>query len=248
MMKKSSVGLKVNKEKKLFIFTIMILITIVSFIIVFKTELFSVKHVEVLGIEKATKEIVVEEAGINFGGHILKEDLENIRMNVEYDPYVKSALVERKFPNKIVIKIEERKEKALINFMDTYLIIDEEGVVLRSSFNSEDLILIKGIEFDNFVEGEKLSVKNQKEFICALRMVDESEKSGISVEEININDLNDIRININKDLVCKLGSGEGLERKLNTLRKILKDLEKKDIVRGIVDMSHNGYPTYRPIE
>ncbi|WP_176461823.1 cell division protein FtsQ/DivIB [Anaeromicrobium sediminis] len=247
-MKKSSVGLKVNKEKKLFIFTIMILITIISFILVFKTELFSVKYVEVLGIENLTKEIVVEEAGINFGGHILKEDLENIKLNVEYDPYVKSALVERRIPNKIVINIEERKEKALINFMDTYLIIDEEGVVLRSSFNRENLILIKGIEFDNFVEGEKLSVKDEKQFKYALHMVDSSEKNGINLKEINVSDLNDVKININGYLICNLGSGEELDRKLNTLRKIIKDLEKKDIVRGIVDMSHNGYPTYRPIE
>lgn len=247
-MKDNGVSVKIKKEKKIFIFFIMILITIISFILIFKTDLFSVKRIDVIGVGNLTSELVTSEAGVDYGTHIFKVDLENIEQNLKYNPYVKEVKVTRKIPHTINIVIKERSEFATIKFMDSYIIIDDETMVLRTTFNKEQLIQIEGIEFENFVEGERLNAKDKSQVDMAIKVIKNTKENSIYFESIDVSNVFDVIMQLNKNLTCKIGNGNKLESRINTLRKIIKDLESKDITRGIIDMSHDGYPTYRPVE
>ena len=247
-MIKPSVQMNVKKKNVHVIIVIMILISIVAFIVFFKTDLFTVKYFEVYGNHKLQKSDIIEESGITIKNHILKEKIENVRKNLLSNPYIKDVVVKRKMPNKIIIQIDERIEEAAISFMDMYLIIDNEGTVLRSSLDSEMFKIISGIEFQQFIEGEKLNTKNEDEFNKALKIIKGMNSIGISIKEVNVSEKNNIMIKLTDDLICKIGSAENLDYRLIFTKNMLKDLEQREITRGIIDMSHNGYPTYRPIE
>ncbi|WP_053956894.1 cell division protein FtsQ/DivIB [Inediibacterium massiliense] len=247
-MKKFMLEEKVHRSNKKLFSLILLLIGIVAFIVIFKTDVFTIKNVEVIGNKQISENAIISKSAITIGNHILKEKLENAKINLYKDPYIKTVEIERKFPNKIVIHITERKEEALIQFMNEYLIIDEDGMVLRSSSQMENLKVIKGLAFSNFMAGSILKVKDKSQFKQALEIVRGLNRHKVMIQELDISNKKDIKIKITNDLICKIGKGNDLDYRLEALNEILKDLSKRQITRGVVDISHEGYPTYRPVE
>ncbi|QZY57166.1 cell division protein FtsQ/DivIB [Crassaminicella profunda] len=243
-----SIDKKVKRRKKGILFLIMILVGAVSFIIIFKTDIFKIKGIQVFGNTTISKEEIVADSGIIIGNHIFKEKLKHIEANVHNNPYVKTVSVKRKLPDKIIIQIVEREEEAAIPFMNEYLIIDEDGMVLRSSTSNGNLKVIKGLEFTNFMEGAILVVKDKGQLSKALEIVRGINKHEIFIKELDITNKKDSIIKFTDDLICKVGEGNNLDYRLKVLKKILEDLNQKKITRGVIDMSYEGDPSYRPVE
>jgi cell division protein FtsQ len=243
-----SIDKKVKRRKKGIIFLIMILVCAVSFIIIFKTDIFKIKKVKVYGNTTLSKEEILGDSGIILGNHMFKEKLKDLETNVSKNPYVKTVKVERKLPDQMIIQIVEREEEAAIPFMNEFLIIDEDGMVLRSSTNNGNLKVIKGLEFTNFIEGTILVVKNKEQLGKALEIVRGINKYEMFIQELDVVNKKDIVIKFTDDLICKVGEGNNLDYRLRVLKKILKDLKQKKITRGVIDMSYEGDPSYRPVE
>ncbi|MCT4621335.1 MAG: FtsQ-type POTRA domain-containing protein [Marinisporobacter sp.] len=243
-----SIDKKVKKRKKGIIFLIMILVCAVSFIIIFKTDIFRIKEVKVYGNTTLSKEEILGDSGIILGNHILKEKLNDLETNVYKNPYVKTVKVERKLPDQMIIQIVEREEEAAIPFMNEYLIIDEDGMVLRVSTNNGNLKVIKGLKFTNFIEGTILVVKDKEQLGKALEIVSGINKYEMFIQELDVVNKKDIVIKFTDDLICKVGEGNNLDYRLRVLKKVLEDLKQKKITRGVIDMSYEGDPSYRPVE
>ncbi|QEK11955.1 FtsQ-type POTRA domain-containing protein [Crassaminicella thermophila] len=243
----------VKRKKNAMIFMVMLLLCIVSFIIIFKTDLFTVKYVEVGGNHIVTKDEIINISGIIFGNHIFKENINSIKSNLYRNPYIKTVQVKRKLPNKIIISVVEREEAAAIPFMNEFLIIDEDGMVLRSSrsntsLDNENLKIIKGFEFSNFMEGAILEVKDKSKLKKALEVARKINENQIVITELDVSDKKDVVVKLTNELICRIGEGNNLNYSLKVLKKILEDLKQKNIIRGVIDMSHEGYPSYRPVE
>jgi cell division protein FtsQ len=236
-----------NKKKGIFFF-ILILLCMITFIIIVKTDIFQVKSVACYGNYKVSKEEILKDSGILLGNNIFKEKISNIRLNLMKNPYIKVANVHRKLPNKILVHIVERTESAAIPFMDQFLIIDEEGMVLKSVLKPGKLKVIKGLAFSNFIEGEVLKVKDKEQLDKALQIVKGIDKNKIAIKELDITDKKNILIRFTDDLICEMGEAKKLDYRLSLLPYILIDLKEKDIIRGVIDMCHEGYPNYRPVE
>lgn len=239
---------RIKKRRKTIFLLIMVLLCAVAFIIIFKTDLLTVKRIEVSGNHIISKEEIIDYSGITIGNNLLKERVNQIQMSLSKNPYIKSATIRRKIPDKILIQVEERKEEGAIFFMDNFLIIDEEGMVLKSTPERRNLNLIKGLEFSDFMEGEVLNVKDVDQLKKALEIMRIIEEKEMIIAEIDVTDKNNIMIRLSQNLVCKIGSGKDLNYRIELLRMILMDLIAKDITRGVIDISHGGYPSYRPVE
>lgn len=238
----------IKRKRIIFIFLIMLLVCIIAFIIIFKTDIFTVKYVEFLGNENISEEEIFMDSGIVLGNHIFKEKTNNIQSNLYRNPYIKTAIIKRKLPNKLIIQITERVDKAAIPFMNEFLIIDEDGMVLRSSSSNERLKIIDGLEFSNFMEGTILKARDNDQLNKALEITKEIDLDEMIIKELDITNKENIIIKLNDDLICKIGEGKNMRYRLQLLKKILEDLKDKDINRGVIDISHEGYPSYRPVE
>ncbi|WZL74741.1 FtsQ-type POTRA domain-containing protein [Clostridiaceae bacterium 35-E11] len=239
---------KVKKRKRAIVFLVMILICTISFIVIFKTDLFIVNQVVVIGNHLISKDEITKDSGIILGNHIFKEKISVIQSNLLKNPYIQTANVERKLPDKIVVHVVERKEEAAIPFMDEFLIIDKNGMVLKSVSTSGNLKVIRGLEFSNFMAGEILKVKDEKQLHRALKIVNGIYENQMTIVELDVTNKNDIIIRLTNVLICKIGNGKNLNYRLQVLQHILHDLSSKDISRGVIDISHEGYPSYRPVE
>jgi cell division protein FtsQ len=79
---------------------------------------------------------------------ILAIDLERVRTLVEGESWVKSAIVRRKLPDKLVIHLTERKPVAVAAIDNELYVVDDEGVVLDGygpDYQSIDRPIVKGL-------------------------------------------------------------------------------------------------------
>ncbi|MBN2280633.1 MAG: FtsQ-type POTRA domain-containing protein [Candidatus Marinimicrobia bacterium] len=91
---------------------------------------------------------------------LLKTDCKAIRNNLETHPYVKAAIVSKRYPNKLEILIKERTPIAYLN-AGTLLLIDKEGIVLpipTTRLSSQlPVVTLDPDSVYHFMTGEKLA-------------------------------------------------------------------------------------------
>lgn len=244
----SVIDRKVKRKKKKFVLFVMLLCCVISFIIIFKTDFFCIKSIEVSGNVLLSQEDIIHVSGITLGNQIYKEKIKDVEIGLTQHPYIKSVEVKRKLPDKILIKIEERTEAAAIPFMGAYVFIDENGMILKSEADSGGLKIIQGLEFDHFMEGELLEVKEPKKLRKALEIIKYIDGFEIPIKNIDVSQSKNYVIRLTDTLICRVGEGNNIDYKLRVLDKILLDLKSKDITRGVIDIGYDGNPTYRPVD
>ncbi|MEW9122307.1 MAG: FtsQ-type POTRA domain-containing protein [Thermotaleaceae bacterium] len=245
---KTAFNRKLHRRRKQIMVFILLLCCIISFIIIFKTDIFSIEKVTVNGNTVLTEEEVVHMSGINIGNQIFKEKTSEIRGVLLQNPYIKEAHIKRRLPNRIIINIAERQEVALVPFMDVFLVIDEEGMVLKSEKESQHLKSIVGLQFDHFMEGEILDVEESETLKKALEIIKGIDKRGISISGLDVTNRNNMVIRLTENMICRIGDGTNMDYRLKLLDKILIDLASRDITRGVIDINYEGNPTYRPVD
>lgn len=75
------------------------------------------------------KNHIIKTGNIHKNMNVLATDCKQIRTNLETHPYVKAAIVSKRYPNKLFINIKERMPIAYLN-AGNLLLIDKEGIVL----------------------------------------------------------------------------------------------------------------------
>jgi cell division septal protein FtsQ len=70
---------------------------------------FEVQKLSVSGLKRVEENQVLAKAGFEVGTNVFRVNLDKVRERVEELPWVRYAMVERVFPDKIIIKIVERE-------------------------------------------------------------------------------------------------------------------------------------------
>ena len=69
----------------------------------------------------------------HYGQNLLALDLEELQSSVESIPEVRSASVRRTLPDGLVVRVEPRRPRALLETADGTYVIDRDGVVISAS-------------------------------------------------------------------------------------------------------------------
>ena len=165
---------------------------------------------------------------------------------LEQSPYIDSAKVSKKLPGTLVITVKEREQAAAIVYNKEYLVIDSNGLLLRKTSTKPKLTILSGIKVSRIELGEKLGTVNSSRFDQALELI----------QAMNDGDLYFTRIDMSKEtvsayvydaLVCKGTQSELIDAvKKKRLQKILKTLFDKNIKRGTITFSKDGYASFEP--
>ena len=85
---------------------------------------------------------VLEATGLHRGDNILEIDLQQVCDNVQMLPWVKKAVVTRRyFPNIIHISITEKKVKSIWQYQNEFYPIDEDGEIIETEYVPEHNLL-----------------------------------------------------------------------------------------------------------
>jgi len=168
--------------------------------------------------------------------------------------YVKSVEVKYLIPDKIHIKIEERNPMCTIPYMGSYLIMDEEGVIIDIVADAEDQNLpnVKGVKFESYEMGQALKFENsdsmEKIFslINAIKKSDDSSSYKLEelVDYIDISEAKKVCLFIDSRIMVNLGDLRDLDYRISVLKYILQNnLKSED--RGILDFAAGEKPIFR---
>ena len=202
---------------------------------------------------KVTKKSILESSGIKEGDRLYGKLRSEISEEIEKNPYVKSAKVERDFSGTVKIEIEQRSPSYLVNYAGEFIYIDKEGYILEVSNENIGKPIIIGFSTDfsklemgnskirlNSIDIEKLQVVNN--------IMSVIQSNGIEnvITSVDITDKKNFVLNLENDgKTVQLGDGSDLNTKILYMKKILeKEVGNTGIIYIGGDLDE-GYVYYR---
>lgn len=205
---------------------------------------FAVQSVEVLTEGLAEKAAVLKLTGIQRGANIFSLDLDQVRKNVEKNPWVYSATITRSLPNKIQIRYEQQKPVAILG-SDVMYYVNKEGIPFYR-VQKGDSLKYPLLQLDGFPKNEESTSRIE----VALELLNQMH----SMPLFDGSDLGDFTVRVNEEdggapyiLTMKyppkiLRAKSGQENRLYTVsfgeEDLVRQIKRWDIVvRHLVQQS-----------
>jgi len=130
-------------RNRFFWLTILILIIIGGMLyFLFFTPFFQIKEIKISGNQKVSTEDIqnrIQWTLSHEGNYIFFCNLNKINQEIlQFFPQIARIDTEKKFPDKLLVKIEDRKPAAIFIYSDKYFLIDKEGVIFEETFPDGD--------------------------------------------------------------------------------------------------------------
>ncbi len=201
-------------------------------------EQFLLSEIEIIGNEVLTEGEVVELSGLTTGTNLLSIRIASVERAVESSPRVERARTLRLLPDRIIVRIEERKPAALVaTAAFGFVEVTDDGLVLPPVERTAlaDLPLIVGAA--DSVEFGGVAASGDIEYVLELL------RTARAIEPALWMEISEIRIAPGSGLVIytaadgaeiRVGSGALDSRDLKRLWMVLTDLKSRgDVVESI---------------
>lgn len=142
--------------------------------------------------------------------------------------WVKDAELSKIFPNRIVVKLIERRPDLIILYRDEYFLMDSEGVILDKIEMGDldtfgDLIIVKNAVSHGINIGEKIAQKNVLSCADIYKAMDSQMRRVIKEARIEGNVSGDIVFETYDGKEIIFGSGSEVIKKIEILKQLLKE-------------------------
>lgn len=242
-MKKMTRVQKKNRRRKFFLGIMLSLsLLFLIFILALKTEIFLINNIKVTGNNKVLHKTIIAISNIEKKENIFKVSIKDSKKNIKKLPYIKEVKIKRKFPKTVIIDVVERKEAIQIKNISSFIILDEEGIILDNVDEKiYGLPLLIGFEVDNKSIGDNFFSDIEDINIDFIR---EGQTLDLlpEMEEIYMLDNNKANILLFNGIEVAFGSIDNVKYKLNLLKEVLKDLKKKELKCKMILMDRGENP------
>ena len=239
-----------NKKKKKITIKIVLILAffITACILLASSEIFNIKKVSVQGLDKLSDKEIISYSNIIIGENIFKTNLAKAEYEIEKNPYVKTVEVKRKFPDTIIVNIEERKVKYILQLAESYIYVDSQGYILEISKEKKENPVLLGIVTDlsNVKAGDRLVKEDLLKFDKINEIVETCKNYEIInfLNKIDISDPSNYIIYLEtENKTVHLGNGDDLNTRMLWLKSIIEQTKDK---KGIIflDMDLNVKKPY----
>lgn len=225
----------------------LILIGIVSggVYLYFNTDILRIKVIEFNENEHLDLYDVERYSGVSIGMPYFEVDLERATKELMRHPYVKYVTAEKIFPGSVYFDVTYRRHFFNIRYSDIVLSLDDQLHVLEVLATENEGYTVEGFAFDSFSAGKVIDVDQLyilENIVDLLRLIDQSH---LTPDPLIVFEDRNIILKVDA-LRVKFGVGENIEAKFNAFVNIYEALKKDGINSGIVDVSSDGLPVYRP--
>lgn len=236
------------KVKFRFYVIIFILILILCVVGLLTLPWFNTQHVELHGTERADDEIMAQLLEITKGKNIFRVNRDQLRKEVEKDPYLIYKRTWFKFPNRVVINVEERHPQYYLEHLGNYLAVSSQGFVLSASKEQQvkNIPMVKGLRVTSFTIGQRIKTEEDISLIALNRIMEKFEESGMTYEivEIDVNDVVHITMLSKQGHKIIFGTSDQIERKIEWIYSLLKQIENQGLANVVIDVSSPDNPSY----
>lgn len=108
---------------------------------------FQVSDISVVGRQHAASKDILDKVNLTYKDPIFKYSPSEIRDNIRQVPWVKDAQVQRRLPNTLYIKIQERIPLAIWQHNQKHVLVDDQGVTIpgENLKNYKHLPIVVGV-------------------------------------------------------------------------------------------------------
>lgn len=238
---------KKRKKKHYFLRFLVFVLICVGIYLFLTSSYFDVEAVTVKGCRYYTEEEVASMSGWKKGRNILfSPGISEIEENLSRDPYFKEVSVKRKLPDTLEITVTERTQTAAFAYGDRYVIIDDEGIVLRKTDVAPELTLLTGLTISRMDPGEMVEAEESENLKTTLEMLKSMEEGDLFFKRIEVSKVT-IKAYIYDHLVVS-GTPREITKSIENgdLQKVVSRLIDEGISRGTISTGGEGYMSFSP--
>lgn len=201
----------------------------------------AIREVEVKNITTLSPWEVEQIAGIYRGTSLLKVDTKQLQQRLEADERILEAAVKRRFPQTIVITVQENVGVAAIPYFNSWLEVNQEGRVLSvtNHFSTLNLPIITGLNISVLKVGD--SISDLTRWQIASECLSQLPASLLGqISEINVKDTKSIVFYSRDPLRILIGDSNNLPRKFEALDSMLdrvREDQQGELATGQLDVS-----------
>ena len=210
--------------------------------------IFTVDSIEVKGNSHYSAEEIINMGhavpGRNLIYHANKDEIKGY---LEQNPYIKTAVVSRKLPSTLVIRVTERTERLAFRYDDDYLIMDEDGILLKKTRNEPKITIVEGLVVNRIKLGEKTGTEDNSRFNKALDLIRSMAKADLYFVKVDISSERRVKAYIYDTLAVRTDYDMLMQNIENgRLHLVLEKLFADGIERGTITFEEDGTASFQP--
>lgn len=195
--------------------------------------LFNITQIEVQGNEKLSTEQIISLSQIPLGENTFKMNKLATIEKVKQNPYVESVRIKRKLPSLVSIEVKERKATFMLQYVNSYVYLNNQGYLLEITEEKKELPILTGIVTpeEEIKPGNRLWVEDLEklETVLAIREVANSNELSSLITKIDISDKQNYKLILEEEKkTVQLGNGSDLTPKMLYLKAILEKTKGKE--------------------
>ena len=186
---------------------------------------FLIHGIDIVGTTtRYSKEDLISASGLKLHRHILMQDLDKARENLQKDPYLDAA-IKYVFPNRIRITVEERGRVGAVAWgpnKEYIAIIDKAGIVLENNAASyEGLPLVQGLIITGANLGGRIGDPADEQVQSMLDVLSTLNELGLAdkIKTVDMTETMGISLYTPENYRIEVGDTSDLFTKLNRLKK-----------------------------
>lgn len=232
----------------------LLLVGFAALLFVLRYYVFTISRVQVVGNRTVAWQEVARSAGLDrkLLYFMVKED--EIADSINANRYLAYEGMEKVFPNTLILYVRERVPSAFFTHLGMGFVMADDGIILEKSRDlafRQGLIEVSGLEIWGQLETGMFPVggrAGQLEALVAFLGEIIAQGYADQVRDVNVSDENSLTMSTIDGYTVHLGSLESLKAKIGTVRAVVGELKRRNLVGGILEASIPGEATYRAIE
>lgn len=205
-----------------------------------QSPMFRVRNVEVIGVSALNATTVANSSGV-LGRQLYEVDPGVAAASVEQLPLVKTARVEKVWPNRVVIALQERKPWGTWEIGGVHYLIDGDGTVLDVLDTSSGPIVQELDAAPGLRPGEQVDA--DAVHLAQALLVDLPSSTLQQLSHFEYSDERGLGLITNTGLEVRLGDSQGLDYKLAVWQALNAKVGAKNI--HLLDLRSVDRPYYR---
>lgn len=211
----------------------------------FNTDIFRITKIEFNENPNVDLYEIQRYSGVKLGKPYFEININEVENALMQHPYVKKAVAEKQFPNTIRFYIEYRTHYFNIRYSDIVLSMDDQMHVLEVLAQENEGFTVEGFAFDSFSTGKLIDISQLYVLENIVHLINLINQSNIKPEAVITFEARSIVMKVD-GIRVKFGIGENIEVKFNAFASIYDALKLDGINTGVIDVSTDGFPVYRP--
>jgi cell division protein FtsQ len=148
---------------------------------VYRSPLFAVKRIEVLGAVHVGQQTVVRLARVPADATLIRFPADGVADRVAKDPWIASVTVSRLFPDGMRIRVVERVPVAMVDSGSTFWLIDRTGMVIakKSTEQTATAVVVRDVPGLDLKAGRRTTSETLMNAVAVLQGISEQLRSQV---------------------------------------------------------------------